>query len=415
MSAEILAVGTEILLGDIVNTNAQYISKELAKLGIDVYYQTVVGDNPKRLERALYEAFERADIVITTGGMGPTRDDITKEICAKYFEKDFVLDEKAYEMLKSFFEKINKEMTENNIKQVYVPEGSIVMYNHNGTAPGIILEGKGKTLVMLPGPPREMKPMFEEYAIPFFKNKSEYTFVSRVLRVARVGESKTEYMLRDLIDSQTNPTIATYVKNVEAIVRITAKAKSEEEANKLIDPVAEEIYRRFGKSIYAEGETNIQNTVCKKLIEDNITIACAESCTGGLVAAAFTDMPGISSVFKEGAVTYSNEAKMKRLGVKKETLDKYGAVSAQTAAEMAEGIAKTSGCEIGVSTTGIAGPGGGTIEKPVGLVYIGFYRNGVVKTKKLNYPGLRETVRARTVDAVFNFIRNELEGIDNGD
>ncbi len=415
MSAEILAVGTEILLGDIVNTNAQYISKELAKLGIDVYYQTVVGDNPKRLERALYEAFERADIVITTGGMGPTRDDITKEICAKYFEKEFVLDEKAYEMLKSFFEKINKEMTENNIKQVYVPEGSIVMYNHNGTAPGIILEGKGKTLIMLPGPPREMKPMFEEYAIPFFKKKSEYTFVSRVLRVARVGESKTEYMLRDLIDSQTNPTIATYVKNVEAIVRITAKAKSEEEANRLIDPVAEEIYRRFGKSIYAEGETNIQNTVCKKLIEDNITIACAESCTGGLVAAAFTDMPGISSVFKEGAVTYSNEAKMKMLGVKKETLDKYGAVSPETAAEMAEGIAKTSGCEIGVSTTGIAGPGGGTEEKPVGLVYIGFYRNGVVKTKKLNYPGLRETVRARTVDAVFNFIRNELEGIDNGD
>lgn len=415
MSAEILAVGTEILLGDIVNTNAQYISKELAKLGIDVYYQTVVGDNPKRLERALYEAFERADIVITTGGMGPTRDDITKEICAKYFEKEFVLDEKAYEMLKDFFEKINKEMTENNIKQVYVPEGSIVMYNHNGTAPGIILEGKGKTLIMLPGPPREMKPMFEEYAIPFFKKKSEYTFVSRVLRVARVGESKTEYMLRDLIDSQTNPTIATYVKNVEAIVRITAKAKSEEEANRLIDPVAEEIYRRFGKSIYAEGETNIQNTVCKKLIEDNITIACAESCTGGLVAAAFTDMPGISSVFKEGAVTYSNEAKMKMLGVKKETLDKYGAVSPETAAEMAEGIAKTSGCEIGVSTTGIAGPGGGTEEKPVGLVYIGFYRNGVVKTKKLNYPGLRETVRARTVDAVFNFIRNELEGIDNGD
>ena len=415
MSAEILAVGTEILLGDIVNTNAQYISKELATLGIDVYYQTVVGDNPKRLERALYEAFERADIVITTGGMGPTRDDITKEICAKYFEKEFVLDEKAYEMLKSFFEKINKEMTENNIKQVYVPEGSIVMYNHNGTAPGIILEGKGKTLIMLPGPPREMKPMFEEYAIPFFKKKSEYTFVSRVLRVARVGESKTEYMLRDLIDSQTNPTIATYVKNVEAIVRITAKAKSEEEANRLIDPVAEEIYRRFGKSIYAEGETNIQNTVCKKLIEDNITIACAESCTGGLVAAAFTDMPGISSVFKEGAVTYSNEAKMKMLGVKKETLDKYGAVSPETAAEMAEGIAKTSGCEIGVSTTGIAGPGGGTEEKPVGLVYIGFYRNGVVKTKKLNYPGLRETVRARTVDAVFNFIRNELEGIDNGD
>ncbi len=414
MSAEIIAVGTEILLGDIVNTNAQYISKELAKLGIDVYFQSVVGDNPHRLEDTVYKAFERADIVITTGGLGPTRDDITKEICGKYFGKPFVKDEKAYEMLEAFFTKIGKEMTENNIKQVMVPEGCKVMYNHNGTAPGIIMEGKGKTLSMLPGPPRELKPMFEEYAIPFLKSKSDYIFVSRVFRVARVGESKTEYMLRDLIDKQTNPTIATYVKNVEAIVRVTAKAKSEEEANKLIEPVAEEIYRRFGKNVYGEGDNNIQAVVCEKLLKEGITVACAESCTGGMVAAAFTDFAGISEVFIEGAVTYCNDAKMRRLGVKKETLDKYGAVSEQTACEMAEGIAKTSGAQIGVSTTGIAGPGGGTPEKPVGLVYVGFYRNGKAKAIKLNYPGLRETVRTRTVDAVFNVIRNELEGLEYG-
>lgn len=414
MSAEIIAVGTEILLGDIVNTNAQYISKELAKLGINVYFQSVVGDNPHRLEDTVYKAFERADIVITTGGLGPTRDDITKEICGKYFGKPFVKDEKAYEMLEAFFTKIGKEMTENNIKQVMVPEGCKVMYNHNGTAPGIIMEGKGKTLIMLPGPPRELKPMFEEYAIPFLKSKSDYIFVSRVLRIARVGESKTEYMLRDLIDKQTNPTIATYVKNVEAIVRVTAKAKSEDEANRLIEPVAQEIYKRFGKNVYGEGDNNIQAVVCEKLLKEGITVACAESCTGGMVAAAFTDFAGISEVFIEGAVTYCNDAKMRRLGVKKETLDKYGAVSEQTACEMAEGIAKTSGAQIGVSTTGIAGPGGGTPEKPVGLVYVGFYRNGKAKAIKLNYPGLRETVRTRTVDAVFNVIRNELEGLEYG-
>jgi len=414
MNAEILAVGTEILLGEIVNTNAQYISAQLATLGIDVYFQTVVGDNPKRLEETIYKAFERADIVITSGGLGPTKDDITKEICGKYFEKPFVRDEKAYDMLKAFFAKRGREMTENNIKQIMVPEGSIVMYNNNGTAPGIIMEGKGKVLIMLPGPPRELKPMFEEYALPYLRKKSDFTFVSRTIRVAKTGESGLEYALRDLIDAQSNPTIATYVKNLEAVVRITAKAKSEEEGLKLIAPVADEIYRRFGSKIYAEGEKTIRTAVCEKLLENNITVACAESCTGGMVAAAFTDMPGISSVFIEGAVTYCNDAKMRRLGVKAETLDKYDAVSAETAMEMAEGIARTSGADIGVSTTGIAGPGGGTEEKPVGLVYVGFYRNGVAKAFKLNYPGLRETVRTRAVDAVFYIIRDELEGIEHG-
>ena len=373
MNAEILAVGTEILLGDIVNTNSQYIARELADLGVGVYYQTVVGDNPERMKRAMYEAFSRADIVITTGGLGPTADDLTKEMGAEYFGKKLILDERSLKRLKNFFNKLNKTMTDNNVKQAYVPEGSIVMYNQNGTAPGIIIEENGKILIMLPGPPKEMVPMFDEQVKPFLKSKQEYTLVSRVLRVSELGESTMESMVRDIIDESLNPTVAPYAKNNESLLRITARAKSNEEAEKLIEPVADEIYRRLGDNIYAEGETNISQVVAKALLESGKTISVSESCTGGLLASAFIDNSGISEVFMEGAVTYSNEAKMNRLGVKKETLDSFGAVSEQVAMEMAEGIAKTARTNIGMSTTGVAGPDGGTEEKPVGLVYIGLY------------------------------------------
>ncbi|MCI5598394.1 MAG: competence/damage-inducible protein A [Ruminococcus sp.] len=412
MKAEIIAVGTELLLGDILNSDAQYLSKQLSSLGIEMYHQSVVGDNAKRLEEVLAEAFSRSDLVITSGGLGPTEDDLTKETGCKYFGKKLVEDKKALEMLKDYFARINRKMTENNFKQALVPEGSIVLYNNNGTAPGIIIDDNGKILVMLPGPPRELNPMFEQYVKPYLAAKQEYIFVSRVLRVSKIGESTTEYLLRDLIDNQTNPTIATYVKNIEVIVRLTAKAKNEEEANKLIDPVAEEIYKRLGNNLYAEGDTTISEVVCKKLLEKNITVAVSESCTGGLLSKTFTDIAGISQIFMEGAVTYSNDAKMRRLGVKRETLDKYGAVSAETAAEMAEGIAKSAGTDIGISTTGIAGPGGGTPEKPVGLVYIGLSIFGNVITKEVHFNGNRDVVRVRTVDAVFDSLRRELEKIE---
>ncbi|MCJ7855491.1 competence/damage-inducible protein A [Lachnospiraceae bacterium NSJ-143] len=412
MKAEIIAVGTELLLGDILNTNAQYLSKQLSALGIEMYYQSVVGDNSARLKEMLKEAFSRSDLVITSGGLGPTEDDLTKETGCEYFGKKLVEDKKALEMLKEFFSRLNREMTENNYKQALVPEGSIVLYNENGTAPGIMIDDGGKILVMFPGPPKELIPMFEKYVRPYLASKQEYTFVSRVLRVSKLGESMTEHLLRDLIDSQTNPTIATYVKNIEVVVRITAKAKSESEANKLIDPVASKVYERLGNNVYAEGETTISEVVCRMLMEKKITVAVSESCTGGLLSAAFTDIPGISEVFAEGAVTYSNEAKMRRLGVKSETLEKYGAVSAQTAAEMAEGIAKTAGTDIGLSTTGIAGPGGGTEEKPVGLVYIGLCVKGRTVTKELHFTGNREKIRVRTVDAVFDALRRELENME---
>ncbi|MDD4844035.1 MAG: competence/damage-inducible protein A [Anaerotignum sp.] len=410
MRAEILSVGTELLLGDILNTNAQYLAKELAALGIELYYQTVVGDNPKRLEETLYHAFSRADLVITTGGLGPTDDDLTKETAVKYFDEPLVLDEKALEQIQVIFDRMGKEMTENNRKQAFVPENNgVVMYNANGTAPGIIIEKDGKIIIMLPGPPKEVVPMFENQAKPFLARKQEYTFISRVLRVASVGESAMEAMVKDLIDAQINPTIAPYAKDGEALLRITAKAKDEAEANRLIDPVATALKERLGKSVYAEGETNMETEVAKLLVAQKKTIAVAESCTGGEISSQLVRFPGISEVFLEGCVTYSNEAKMKSLGVSEETLAKFGAVSKETAIEMAEGIAKAAGAQIGIATTGIAGPDGGSKDKPVGLVYIGLYNNGIVEAKEFHFAGNRNKVRERATFQALDWLRRKLQ------
>ncbi|NLK37654.1 MAG: competence/damage-inducible protein A [Epulopiscium sp.] len=408
MQAEIIAVGTEILLGDIVNTNAQFLAQELASLGIDVYYQTVVGDNPKRLEDTLFHAFSRADLVITTGGLGPTEDDLTKETGAKYFNEKMKLDERALGRIKKYFDKTGRIMTENNVKQAYVPENAIVLYNDNGTAPGILIEKNNKIMVMLPGPPKEVIPMFTEQVKPYLSKKQEYTFISRVLRVANVGESAMEMQVKDIIHRQENPTVAPYAKGMESILRITAKAKNEEEAQELISPVAKEIYDVLGDAVYAEGETNLQTVVAKLLLEKNKTIATAESCTGGLLAASLVEYPGISKVFLDGVVTYSNESKKNRLGVKGETLEKYGAVSPQTAEEMAENVAKTAGTEIGIATTGVAGPDGGTAEKPVGLVYIGLCIGGRVMSKECRFAGSRERIRERAVYSALDWLRKEL-------
>lgn len=407
MNAEILAVGTEILLGDIVNTNAQYIAQGLAELGIDVFYQTVVGDNPDRMKTAMNIAFERADIIITTGGLGSTGDDLTKEIGAEYFGRKLILDEKALDRIKKFFDKMKRPMTDNNVKQAMVPVNSTVMYNENGTAPGIIIEDNNKILIMMPGPPKEMKPMFSKQVKPYLASKQNHTLVSRTLRIAGVGESAMESMVRDMIDRQSNPTIAPYAKDTESILRITASAKTTEEAEKIIEPIAEEIYRRFGDSVYAEGETSIQETVAKILIDKKVTIAVAESCTGGLVAAKLIEYPGISEVLLEGAVTYSNEAKKRRLGVKDETLSAYGAVSAETASEMAKGIAMTSGADIGVSTTGVAGPGPSE-GKPEGLVYVGVYMGGKSYVKELHLAGKRNVIRERAAYSALDFLRRKL-------
>lgn len=409
MRAEIMAVGTELLLGDILNTNAQFLAQELANLGIEVYYQTVVGDNPQRLKDTIFHAFSRADLIITTGGLGPTEDDLTKETAAEYFGENLVLDERALGRIKKYFDRTGRTMTQNNVKQAMVPENNCtVLYNDNGTAPGIIIEKNGKMIVMLPGPPRETVPMFMDQVKPYLAKKQEYTFISRILRVAGVGESAMEARVKDIIDAQTNPTIAPYAKDGEAILRVTAKAKDEREANELIDPVAVALKERLGDAVYAEGETDMETVVAEMLVDKKVTVAVAESCTGGMIASSLVEYPGISEVLLEGCVTYSNDAKIRRLGVKAETLEQYGAVSEETAREMAEGIAKTSGADIGLATTGIAGPGGGSEEKPVGLVYIGLCYKGKTEVKKCNFVGKRNKIRERAAYTALDWLRKAM-------
>ncbi|MGH4122777.1 MAG: competence/damage-inducible protein A [Clostridium sp.] len=408
MRAEILAVGTEILLGDIINTNAQYIAKRLADLGIAVYHQSVVGDNPERLLEAYRLAFSRADLVITTGGLGPTKDDLTKEVAFEYFGKKSVVHEASMKIIEGYFKEMNKPMAKSNVKQAYFPVDAVILPNNNGTAPGCIIEENGKIVALLPGPPREMKPMFEEAVVPYLEKFQQGVLVSKVLRVIGVGESSAEEMIEDILDNQTNPTVAPYAKDGEMLFRITAKANTQERGIKLIEPMENAIRSRLGNNIYGEGDITLENVLGEMLINKKLTIATAESCTGGMVAAKLVNYPGISSVFIDGVVTYSNEAKINRLGVSAKTLDKYGAVSSEVAAEMAQGIAKTSGTKIGISTTGIAGPDGGSAEKPVGLVYVGLYMNGEVKTKMLKLSGDRQKIRERATMQLLDWLRREL-------
>ncbi|WP_281526149.1 competence/damage-inducible protein A [Intestinibacter bartlettii] len=408
MKAEIITVGTEILLGDILNTNSRYLSRELAAMGIEMYYQITVGDNEERLLKTLEESLNRSDIVICTGGLGPTEDDITKEVCAKYFGYELELHKSSLDAMIERFKHMNRVPTKNNEKQAYFPKEAYVLKNDNGTAPGCIMEKEGKMIVVLPGPPKEMESMFENYVKPYLSKLTDDVIESEVLRIIGVGESKVENDILDIIDSQTNPTIATYAKGYECTLRITAKAKSVEEAKELIKPMSDEMKRRFGQSLYATGETSIEEVVAKMLVENNLKIAVAESCTGGMVSASLINYPGISSVFMEGCVTYSNEAKMKSLGVKKETLDVYGAVSPECAKEMASGVAARYNTNVGIATTGIAGPGGGTDEKPVGLVYFGIYINGKVITKKYVFNGDRQGIRERATRTILNDLRLEL-------
>lgn len=412
MKAEIITVGTEILLGDILNTNCRYLSRELAAMGIEMYYQITVGDNEERLLKTLKESLNRSDIVICTGGLGPTEDDITKEVCAKYFGYELELHKPSLDAMIERFKHMNRVPTKNNEKQAYFPKEAYILKNDNGTAPGCIMEKEGKMIVVLPGPPREMESMFENYVKPYLSKLTDDVIESEVLRIIGVGESKVENDILDIIDSQTNPTIATYAKGYECTLRITAKAKSVEEAKELIKPMSDEMKRRFGQSLYATGETSIEEVVSKMLVENNLKIAVAESCTGGMVSASLINYPGISSVFMEGCVTYSNEAKMKSLGVKKETLDIYGAVSDKCAKEMASGVAARYNTNIGIATTGIAGPDGGTDEKPVGLVYFGIYINGKVISKKYVFNGDRQGVRERATRTILNDLRLELLNIE---
>ena len=375
MNAEILCIGTELLLGNIVNTNAAWLSQQLARLGINVYHHTVVGDNPDRLEEALQIACTRADLIITTGGLGPTYDDLSKEIIAKHFHRNLVLHQPSLDNLLSFLEKMAKSRNQplkllpNNEKQAYQPEDATIFTNHSGTAPGAAIEEDGKVIIMLPGPPREVKLMFETEVLPYLQKFSDHIIVSRDIQLIGIGESSVEHILKDLMIHSTNPTLAPYAKEGEVNLRITASAATEEEGYAMMEPMLSQVQNLVGEYIYGIDVPNLQTALVRYLIEHNISVAAAESCTGGLISKSITDIPGCSDIYPGGVCSYSNDMKIKWLGVQASTLEQYGAVSEQTALEMAAGIRHATGADFGISTTGIAGPGGGSAEKPVGLVY----------------------------------------------
>lgn len=409
MKAEIICVGTEILMGNIVNTNAAYISRGLAGLGVSCFYQSVVGDNDGRLSEVFDEAAKRADIVILSGGLGPTEDDLTKETVAKAMGRKLVEDEKAWKQIKKFFEKRDIKYTDNNRKQALVPEGAKVLYNKNGTAPGIIAEGENVTAILLPGPPGELIPMWDDQVVPYIREKSDAVFVSEMVKLCGVGESLVETELKDLIDAQTNPTIATYAKVGEVDIRVTASAPDEKAAGKLVKPVVKEIKKRFGSYIFTTDENvTLEAAVLQLLDENKLTLATAESLTGGMLTSRLINVPGASEVIKTGFITYSNKSKRKYLGVKRSTLEKHGAVSEQCAKEMVKGCAAATKADAAISLTGIAGPDGGSEEKPVGLTYIGVSVLGSIKVKKFVFSGEREKIRESATATALTMLRHSL-------
>lgn len=410
MVVELVSVGTELLLGNIVNTNARYLSEKCAMLGLNVYYQTTVGDNEERLSEVIKTALNRSDIVILNGGLGPTEDDLTKETCARVMGLPLVKDAHTEERLKEYYRERKKEdLPESNWKQAVIPEGAVVFDNENGTAPGLAVEQDGKTVILVPGPPNELYPMMENQICPYLQKKNEDVILSQMVKICGFGESKVEEMILDLIDKQTNPTLATYAKQGEVHLRVTARAASEEEARKLLKPMVKEIKKRFGEAVYTTDEKETLTDVVVKLLKKHeLTVTTAESCTGGLLAGTLVGVPGVSEVFREGFVTYSNKAKRKLLDVSKSTLKKYGAVSAQTAKEMAKGGVFATDSDICVAITGLAGPDGATPEKPIGLVYIACYMNDKVHVEEFRFKGDRQKIRERSVVQALDVLRRSI-------
>ena len=371
MKTSILAVGTELLFGQTVNTNAAYLSENLNLMGFDVMYHFVVGDNPARLKEKLSDAFTDTDLVILTGGLGPTQDDLTKEMVAEYMGADMYQDERVVADLKAFFEKRGGNMPENNMKQAYLPAGCTPFYNASGTAPGFALEKDGKVAICLPGPPREMKWLFENGVKDYLEKFMEKKMVYRVIRTIGIGESDLEMLLMPLIEGQTDPTIATYAKEGECTLRIASQRDTKEEASAAVDEMTERVRKLAGEYIYSLDDEELNEVVVRILKEKGLTIASSESCTGGLFAAAITDVPGASEVLSSSYITYSNESKINEIGVPAETIERFGVVSKETAVAMAAGTKKRSGADIAVSITGFAGPESDPGHE-AGEAYIGY-------------------------------------------
>ncbi|MCR2820647.1 competence/damage-inducible protein A [Lederbergia panacisoli] len=411
MNAEIIAVGTELLLGQIVNTNAKFLSEQLAEIGVNVYYHTVVGDNPVRLEKAILHAEERADLIIFTGGLGPTKDDLTKETIAKHIGTSLVLDEDAMQTILAYFQKTGRTMTENNKKQALVLDGARVLPNEHGMAPGMFLHNKPYSYMLLPGPPHEMQPMFRKYGRLAILDQleSRERIESRVLRYFGIGESQLEVEIEDILDTQTNPTVAPLAGDNEVTLRITARHQSESEAHKMIDAMEKKVNDRVGQYFYGYDQTSIMKELLKVLEEKKLTIACAESLTGGLFQSEMTSIVGVSTMLIGGVVCYSNNAKIKLCNVKKETLDHFGAVSEECAIELAENVRNMLGTNIGISFTGVAGPD--SLEgHPAGTVWIGIsFDNKPAKAYLLNLAGSRNGNQKRSVMYGCHYLLQELK------
>lgn len=411
-ATEIISVGTELLLGHVTNTDARDVSEMLSKIGINVLYHTVVGDNPVRIENCVNIAKERADIIITTGGLGPTCDDLTKVIVAKCFGLELKRDQREHEGLYDYIRK-GRKFTDNNFNQAMLPEGCTVFHNNCGTAPGCAFEKDGKIVLMLPGPPKECRAMLNESALPYLRKLSGSQIVSHTVNVFGIGESTVDDMFADEMNSMINPSMAPYAREGDCFVKLTAKAESEEAAEAMLAPVVERVRERLGQYAYGVDVENLEQRVLQLFKEKPMSFAAAESCTGGQIAKRFTDLPGASAFFKGGMVTYTNEAKAKLLGIDPDLIEEKGAVSYEVAKEMAERCREILGADIGLGVTGLAGPDGDGVN-PVGTVFVSMAVEGetFVRRLQLGTQRSRSFIRHISVNHAFDMIRRYMTGLD---
>jgi nicotinamide-nucleotide amidase len=409
LTAEIIAVGSELLTPFRTDTNSLWLTDRLNAAGVEVKLKTIVGDDDARLEETIRDALKRSGVVVLTGGLGPTEDDITRKIAARALSRRLLLDERVLEELRAKFLHWGRKMPEINARQAMVIEGAEVIPNPNGSAPGMYLEYEGRVVVLLPGPPRELKPMFEERVMPRLGERAGgLRVVRRVLRVAGLGESAVDERIAPVYTQYKNPQTTILFNNSEIEIHLTAQAKSGAEAELLLDGLAGQIEERLGDSVFAFRGEKMEEVVGLRLAVGGFTLATAESCTGGLVAHRLTEVPGSSSYFNEGVVAYSNEAKTRLLGVPAELIESRGAVSAEVAEAMAEGVKRRAGTDFGLAVTGVAGPGGGTAEKPVGLVYVALADDAHTEHKRLMLPGDRYLVRWRASQFALDLLRRRL-------
>lgn len=410
MRAEIISIGTEILLGQILNTNQQWLSIKLAEMGIDVYYQSTIGDNPQRLAQLIRQGLSRSDIVITTGGLGPTVDDITLDVISRVLSKKLIFNKSIACKISAHFDRQCLKMPRENLRQAHIPEGAVILKNDIGTAPGFIVEENRKTLIALPGPPRELNPMFERLAVPYIRKKlkSGWTIKIRTISITGLPESTVDQKVRDLLKSPPPVTVGIYAKPALIELKVMAKAKNEKSAKALLDKIDKKITVRLKDYIFGRDSETLERVVGEKLAKTRRTLAIAESCTGGLISDRITDVPGSSKYFKMGVVAYSNESKISQLGISPLILSKYGAVSRQVAISMAKNVREIAGTDVGLSVTGIAGPSGATDKKPVGLVYIAIAMARKTIWKEFRFKGEREVVKFRSSQAALDLLRRSL-------